>query len=474
MKKLLLFTLLLSFSMFLQAQSNFKTYITLEFTDCLNCIQPLRQFVKIPQTMNPKLILQEKDKRYANKYLKEQMKVEISDTQIVFSDSIFKALNKDKTSSNVYIYSAERLLFQCELVQLSNKIDSIIELSQFKIEYKKILPDSVVLSDRTTIKYNNRNFYILDDLFKKTYSYDNITNTTYSIDTKKLSVQYIYKAIFGDTSKFYNKIIRYKSELGQFGKNEISIFSISTDKNSSKNQFYAYIVLYYGESEPSGGVGLKSASILAEYQDNQLKAFYKIDNAKKNALYPDYYGFDSNFHIQQEEITTMLYYEKPDTTKPHLGKLKLKNNELVIEKFIKQVLYPSFGEKKVGYEYMNVGGTIAGDYFFSGLEPQALNMKTGEKYQLPIVKEGENIMNDFSKIVVNYSLTDVIVLKNKGFKLLVKHKSGFELVELDEKMQLVKKQKLPILKDMVSSFFNENQIVNFKADTNQLVFITLP
>jgi hypothetical protein len=135
--------------------------------------------------MNSKLVLQEKDKRYANKYLKEQMKVEIPEMQIVFSDSIFKALNKDKTSSNFYVYASEQLLFECSLVQLPNKIDDIIELSQFKIEYKKILPDSVVLSDRITLSHDNRNFYISDDLFKKLYNYDNITNTIYFHRHKK-------------------------------------------------------------------------------------------------------------------------------------------------------------------------------------------------------------------------------------------------------------------------------------------------
>ena len=117
-KHLLILFLCFIVNDFAKAQ-NYQAYMTLSFSDCLNCVQFARNFAKIPATMNPKMVFREQDKRIAKPYLEKQLTLKIDDTQIIYSDSLFLALNNGELAKSFV------------LIAWKNQVTKSIRLTNF-------------------------------------------------------------------------------------------------------------------------------------------------------------------------------------------------------------------------------------------------------------------------------------------------------------------------------------------------------
>ena len=155
MKKYLsIFSFLLIANNLVKAQ-NYQAYMTLSFSDCLNCVQFARNFVKIPPTMNPKMVFREQDKRIAKPYLEKQLTLNIDEKQIIYSDSLFIALNNGELAKS-FVH-----------ITWKNKVEKSIRLTNFvltdlqpflAVSFKttKILPASTLLGNGLVLKINEK------------------------------------------------------------------------------------------------------------------------------------------------------------------------------------------------------------------------------------------------------------------------------------------------------------------------------
>jgi hypothetical protein len=90
-----------TFYAYTQSNKNFSVYFAISLEDCINCIQPIKEFNKIPKDFSPQIVMKENDKRVAKYFFQENMNLSImpyKKTQIVMSHT-FTSLGMQKLLS---------------------------------------------------------------------------------------------------------------------------------------------------------------------------------------------------------------------------------------------------------------------------------------------------------------------------------------------------------------------------------------
>lgn len=215
---LLLLFLVTGLEAFSQTRGKYVAYMAINLNDCVNCIQTIRQFNDLPKSLSPKLLFREIDKRIAQVYLKKQIGIFIDDKNIVYSDSLFKALeNYEKGASLLHILFDNQHIksFQLNAFQFVE----LLPYSNIKTNIFKLLPDSVVLGNIVRVKKGKNLILLEDNQFQQVFVAD--------IKTKKLlkvisgsdfDNKNIYKLIFGDTVGFYKRVQNQEKILEKVGK----------------------------------------------------------------------------------------------------------------------------------------------------------------------------------------------------------------------------------------------------------------
>ncbi|GAB4125889.1 MAG: hypothetical protein OHK0045_00800 [Raineya sp.] len=427
--------LIISFILFvntLQGQ-DYQFFVTINLSDCLNCILPLKKISKSLENSAVTFVFQEQDKRVAKATLKKQLNIDIDDKKVIYSDSLYATLNKQnkKDESSFFVLWKGFVIKSFKLASLNEQ--QISSFKNIKIKNSKILPDSILLSNSIKSAYYRGNLVLLDRKF----------NTIYLINTKdKNSLKVfqenhfdkveIYKSILGDTSGFYDKIAKHSELLSDYGKNGISINNFTIDESGI---LYVDISIYYVETLEKS-IGVIPISVLAKLGPST--EYYKYAEPKffnENA----YYGFlsNSNFEVLKgRECITMIAHNKPDTTVNLFAKVILKekdkHKQVEFKDFYK-LKYPKFGQDS-NTEYMFVGGKMVYPFYFFYFENMYADIETGQYFKLlPEIPNTNWEKAKKSFYFNNYQLIDIIKVSPNTYKALISILDAYFIVELDFK-----------------------------------------
>ncbi len=479
-----IFTLLLlvCFS-FANAQTNttsYECYITLSFSDCVNCIQPARLFTKIDKYFNAKIVFNESDKRTAKKYLEKQLNVNIDDKQIIYSDSLFLSLNKGNSmQSFVHITWKNKVIKSFRLTNFS--LSDLKPFLNITLKTTKLLPPSILLGDRLVFKASSKQYFLLDQQFNQFFIFDDKYKLIHTFDKNTFSVKDIYKKIYDDTTNFYKKITRFEKALTETGKTDVTIADYYLD---DVGQLFLELLIYYGDYSKDGkGVSIIPITLIVKWQKDNSKdglfTGFKLNNPKFfNA--DSYYGLltSCGFDIMEKEAYITNAHIKPDSsTVFFVSKLKTNNSKekgFYFDKFTK-LKFPTFAIK-TKTDYLFVGGKLLYPFYFFNYENLVGNIETGEYLSLNnlmFTNDYQNMLNGKSK--PEYYLSDIKKINKNQFLYLVQYKNKDYIYDFNsqtKKSALIREIIFPEV-DYIAGpiFININTFWKINTD-NELVEIT--
>lgn len=480
------FTLLFIFiaNNFANAQ-NYQVHMTLSFSDCLNCVQFARNFGKIPAILNPKMVFREQDKRVAKQYLEKQLTLNIEDKQIIYSDSLFLALNKGELAKSfVHISWKDQVEKSIKLTNFT-----LADLQPFlTVSFKntKILPSSVFLGDGLVLKSNEKHFFLLDTQFSQMYVFNNQYQLIRTFDKKTFNKKDIYKRIYGDTVGFYKKITSFEKQLGEVGKTDVVVVDCFFDKTG---RVFLELLMYYAEHEKGDNIGVKPITLVVEWEKDNIKN-EKFHNFKINKPIffkdNDYYGLLNGFafDIVGKEAYVMNAHIKPDSANTiFISKLKIQNTKdkktgldkgFYFDGFTK-LKFPVFAIKSKT-EYMFVAGKLIYPFYFFGFENLVGNIETGEYSLLNDLKFNNDYKELLKTFNFDYQFVDIKSVSKNQYRYLVNFKGVFFLYNFDvqsQKSTLYKEIALPNKKNFISQpvLLNSNTIWVISTD-NELIEIS--
>jgi len=158
-----LFVVLINFSVFSQ---NSKLLITLNPSDCGNCIRRVNSFKKQISNDMPTYWLMEESYKEQIKKLEEKLVVEIS-SSVIFSDSLFSQLSTQGSVFAVYKKDSLVLSFPISKMDIEHVgiINSMIDKPTENTIFQ--LPDSLMFSKRVTLKKQKSDYLLVDDLYNE-------------------------------------------------------------------------------------------------------------------------------------------------------------------------------------------------------------------------------------------------------------------------------------------------------------------
>ncbi|GAB4125727.1 MAG: hypothetical protein OHK0045_10330 [Raineya sp.] len=473
MKKQLFLLLFFFVKLVANGQEGFKCYIVLSFNDCVNCIQPIRMFDKISSSLEPTLVFREFDKRSARTYLQKKMSVSIPENQIIFSDSLFLALNKGKNASESYVH----ITFKNHIVQsfrlTSFHVDSLHKFVNIKIKYGKKIPDTLILGSRKSIFNSKNRYFIFDEQFQKIYSFDKKTNQILSIvSDSDFSQEVLYKQIFGDTVGFFERVASKKKILEAVDKTKPELVFFQVTQN--QRVFLKIRLFYVSNISGSKNMQVLPRDILVEWINMTHFVYYPEIISSKEFTDNRYFLFEPlAFDVYENNIYTGIIKDNPDSLKTKiLAKFniiessKKDKNNIKFEEFLK-IGYPSFAQK-TNTLYAIVGGVLLYPYYFYRFDNLIVNLTSGETAK-PL--QGE--IRRFSKEDIEnskpapYFVSDVINLDKDKCRILLFVEDTIKIIDFNKKNKnatLFREIKLP-----------NNQLLNIStqiifSDINKLVF----
>jgi hypothetical protein len=423
-----IFLLFLFFTFLAKAQENYQFYMNINFQDCINCIQPIRMFNKIPKSFNPKMVFRKQDERIAKQFLKDKMETEIPSSQIIYSDSLFKTLNGGSEYSFAHIVWKNNPIKSYKLSTFQRRL--LEPFTNIQIQTTKILPDSVVLGNDIQLSHSSENLILFDNQFQKIYVLSNKTQMLkYIIEDKSFDRKEVYKQIFGDTTGYYQKITQYEKELRQTGDKYVKL----KDVIIKENKIYITISLSYVVDDPKdkNNVFVLSKTIFIEILGAKEYKYYPLLDSPilKNNDYSSMLWLRTASNMQNNHIYTTIFRDNPDSTNTYLvgkytlkeSKDKKKGNSLNFESFTK-LKYPKFAYKfrESNMEYRYLAGHIAYPYYFFVFDNSVANLETGETFKVI----DENLDNVFKNIgekksKLAYYLAHIIKNQNNTYNLFI-------------------------------------------------------
>jgi hypothetical protein len=358
-------------------------------------MQVVRTFNKIPDELSPKLVFKEKDKRIANTYLREQLNTEVKAEKIIYSDSLFNALNGGKSRSFAHITLKNYVLKSCFLSDFRRDI-FLKPLQNSSIKLRKILPDSLILGNFIRTQKSNDLLLAFDTQFRRVLVFD--TKNKYALSThitpKSFKPLEVYQCLKGDTIGFHKTVIQYEKILEQIGKKEVEIASAQL----YENRLILDISIAYMETANPYKVNFWNGMV--EWLGNGKFRKIEIDKKIVNTLKDNNYYSLSFFYLFEPDkdiIYTLVDKSTPDTTDALIAKLKLVKNKFIWGGFT-AIKYPAFAlaTKPKELPYMFTGGSIVYPFYFFWSNNMVVNMENNQKYKV-LEEDVNNIFEDGAK-----------------------------------------------------------------------------
>ena len=479
--KILYFMLkiLLLFSFFLLAQSSlaqidaFRCYITVSLNDCVGCLNASKTLDDIPKEFQSTLVFKAQYRKQAAKIVSEVLKISWTKENIIISDSLFNLLVPESTPySEIHILDKNGYkFFTCKLKALngSNNLDKIINLAKIKAyNTERVLPDSVLILDNLNLKYKNGHQYIFghDRLLNRTHIfYKNSKKLYATVEGKNIDRKEVYKARFGDTAKYYQRITAKQKNLEAVGKTSVEIINFLDDKEGN---IYAWLSVYYAFDS------LKTTYVTAEpiFALLDKKGKYLYFNKKKVSdtfkIYTEG-GYSSDVQVVNKKMYIMPNIKKDielDSTISILAEIDLENKKPIE---LKKVYFPIIF-KPIKYFYISY--KFLYPYLFHEFYPQFTNVETGEKVKIQLGYEDK----DFKEFRVNpaeliFEIMSIIEVKNIFYALIRQNKDYF-YISIDKKGQVLSKELLHIPTQGISyfAFTDKDELV---AINNEGFLITI-
>ena len=200
---------------------NSKLLVTLSPMDCGNCVRNLNnQLQKVSKEIPTYWLMKETYKNQISK-LEKQLQIEIG-SKVIFSDSLFSQLASN--GSVVAVYKKDSLVYSFPINKIDNEHIGIVNSMVNILSEKEIfqLPDSLVFSERVTLKKHN-NEYLLVDMVYSELTY--IRNGQFKqLKGKSLLTKEIYYKAFHNNSN-YDSIFYHKVDLQEAAYDEVKIMN---------------------------------------------------------------------------------------------------------------------------------------------------------------------------------------------------------------------------------------------------------
>lgn len=432
MKALKIFLIVIFTSQTLKGQ-DYEVYITINLSDCLNCIVSLKKINQLLSNKKFSFVFREEDERTAKLVLKKQLKIELNSKNTIYSDSLFGKLNEKnpRNSSTLHILWKKTLIKSLDLAGLNEKF--LRDFNTLRLKERTILSDTVLLSNSITSQCFGDSVIIFDRKFNIIYLIDKRKSFLIDkIEGSRFDKRDLYKCMFGDTSKFYARITKQTKLLEEYGKEDININHFSLNKYG---ELFLDLSFFYIQ-ETNNEIGIIPASVLLKLSGQTMTPYkYKEPDFFNKS---QYYGFLSNsvLKLSEGKLITKVAHDTPDTTKNFIAGLHLREKpypQVVFEQFF-AVKYPKFAFES-DTQYMFVGGEIIYPFYFFYFENLYANIETGKYFKL--VQDMPNTdwkaakrSFDFS----NYQLIDVISSSQANkFQTLIATKNKYFIVDIDTK-----------------------------------------
>ncbi|MDX1902579.1 MAG: hypothetical protein SFU27_00350 [Thermonemataceae bacterium] len=395
--------------------------MNINFSDCINCIQPIRMFNKIPPEFDPIMVFRESDKRIAKKFLEDRMNTKISESQIIYSDSLFTTLNNGNILSFAHITWRG---IPIQSYRLSEFQSSYLEdFKNIQIETFKLLNDSTILGDDTNLFSNSNHLVLFDGQFQKVYIFETKTKKLiHLIEDKSFDKKNIYKEIFSDTTNYYDKIGKYEGMLEQVGAKYVKIVDVVVNKD----KIYCMLSLSYIKPnlKKENSLHVLSKYVLMELSNNMNYSFYPIEESpllEANG-YLTLPIFNAQSYIQDNIIYTFLFHENPDSLNTYLvGKYEVMEKK---KNKIKSFNFVGFGKVKylAGIPYTDLSGHIFYPYYFFSIKNLVVDINSGESFEImkgSFIKNIERNENGGIKLPFPYLLHCIFRRKDNSYNLFL-------------------------------------------------------
>lgn len=467
MRKIFFLPFFIFISFQIYSQSHYQVYMTLSFSDCINCVQPVRSFSKIPASLNPKVVFKLEDKRIAKKFLEKNLQTIIPDESIIYSDSLFLALNKgNKLRSFIHITWKNEV--EQSFMLSSFNLQDILLFDKVQFKANKLPLNNVILGNGLSIRKSSSNIFVLDTQFNKLFVFDTQKRLIRTIDENDFPLQETYKRIFGDTVGYYQRVTRFEKEIASVGKTKTAISNVYL---SSDGSVFLDLLMFYALPDPkTEGLGVYPATVIVKQIEkgfvNHKALIPKSLNDNTFNLLPSF-----AFDIYTKIAYTLNFYTKPDTSMAFVSKLKINNSSFEFDSFTK-LKFPAFAVKSKT-DYMFVTGKMLYPYYFFSLENLVGNIETGKYSVLNDLEFTNNYEELLKTFDFHYTLLDVIKINEKLFRYLVNYKGKYFIYDFDgEKSTLLKEIMLPSKKNFISefTFANHNTLLAITPD-NELMEI---
>jgi hypothetical protein len=341
-------------------------------------------------------------------------------------------------------------------------------INSFKNQYSpvlviKLLPDSIILSQRTSIKENDANFYLHDYLFNKIYQISKIKPSDFIIiGSKNFDKKKIHEACF---NKSYETVLKDTSTLKALRKDKIEIQNLFLDKNIAYALLgYNYVVDSLIKGERMDFIYQKT--LLAKFLPSGDIQYYPF-SAMPNKDY--FINTASDFYIIGSKVFVPVRKVKADKDNRVLASYIISKNRIDFEKMLEPQLPDVLALNSLGYNLSSIH--LAPPFVGFNLSNNLINYNTNTTFKLPFsdnVNNFDNILNP----TVKYNLLSVQKNANQ-IKMLLFYKEDYYCLITDENFKILEKKKLNnSLNSIISNFkFSEDKTIIGLDSKNSLLRI---
>jgi hypothetical protein len=449
----------------------------LSFNDCINCLQPIKQFHKIPNLLQPKIVLKKSSQRIADDFFAERLGIPLPKENVIYSDSLFDALHKGFSASESFVH-----------ITWKNEVIRSIRLNVFQqadlepflavnVRFSPLLPNSRPIGAVASISFQKNHFSFYDYQLGKYYVFSRKDKKLLNVfQGKSFNRLKIYEKIFGDTVGYYNKIVSQEKILRQVNKADVSL---EFHQHAHNNTDFLELSLSYSIVKDEDHYIYKEP-LFAEWKENTDFTFYKFVPDKK-FLEKNSSSLYSYFSVGKNEAYALIDSGKPDSTTSLVAKLRVDNIKKEI--FFQEYKYPKFPKfvPKDPMSYSRAFGYIRYPYYFYIYENLIVDINTGKEYQWIKGNSGNTdfFLDKSQTIKPNFYIYNVIEYEKGKYRALLLHQKRAFIIDFDDETKIASKPKeiaLPINEDFSLTiggftFADKNTIWSISPET-ELIEIT--
>ncbi|MCC5943840.1 MAG: hypothetical protein JJT94_02825 [Bernardetiaceae bacterium] len=431
--------------------------------ECLNCIDFLPYIKKIDKQIPTFIVFQKKYERTGPKILESLSLRDWKNEQVIYSDSVYDAISR-KGGDILLLDNKNEVRYKAGLRSITKAIADINIFG--KLHSKPLLPDSIILSDRTAIEYAYNQFFIADELFNAIYI---VRDTGFFMLTyKDFDVKDLYEFHHGDTSLWYEKRVKYQETLANTNSMKPKLMSVFPISNKKWALNIAFATLKFNEENQE--LSTLHYITLYVYENNKILARYK-NNFEFGENKQNYYGYNKQRVLFDSESSfyAQVYAKKPTTDAHSLGHFKVKNQEVTLEKLLGN--YPKEFEQN-NSDYFYAFNQFVGDFMLYQTLDEVLNLTTGEVSKLPISSQNNQLTRDAPPVI------DFIVVTGSkfsfGYQALIKKSEQYFLCTFNEKFEEERIIEVVLPQDVkkLDSFilYQPNTVAYLDTDNNLITF----